>query len=83
MRGRCCCSQEDQYKDEKLEGVTGMLSSILVVLIVTGGVGYGVRAGRNGESILRRPYNNRYNDASAAREDETLTPAREDATRGD
>jgi hypothetical protein len=46
-----------------------MLSSLLVVLIITGAIGYGVRAGRNGKSILRRPYNNRYNDATGARDD--------------
>jgi hypothetical protein len=67
-RGRCF-SQEDQCKDENLEEVTGMLTSILVALIVTGAIGYAIRAGRNGKSILKRPYNNRYNDATGARED--------------
>ena len=46
-----------------------MLSSLLVVLIITGAIGYGVRPSRNGKSILRRPYNNRYNDATGARDD--------------
>jgi hypothetical protein len=46
-----------------------MLSSLLVVLIITGAIVYGVRASQNGKSILRRPYNNRYNDATGARDD--------------
>jgi hypothetical protein len=69
VRRRCCCSEKDQSKNQKLEQVTGMLSSIFVVLIVTGAIVYGVRPGRNGKSILRRPYNNPYNDAAGARDD--------------
>jgi hypothetical protein len=30
---------------------------------------YGLRSGRAGTLIVRRPYNNRYSDASGARED--------------
>jgi hypothetical protein len=49
---------------------TTMLTAIIVTLIITAGLGYGMRAesGRGG-LIARRPYNNRYNDAAGARED--------------
>jgi hypothetical protein len=46
-----------------------MLVGITVTLIITGSLGYALRAGKDGELIVRRPYNNRYNDASGARED--------------
>jgi uncharacterized membrane protein len=46
-----------------------MLTSIIVTLIIVATLGYALRAGRTGESIVRRPYNNRYNDAAGARED--------------
>ena len=45
-----------------------MLSGIIVTILITGALGYGLRSSRDG-LISRRPYNNRYNDASAARED--------------
>ena len=45
-----------------------MLAAIIVTLIIAGALGSGTRAG--GERLIsRRPYNNRYNDASGARED--------------
>jgi hypothetical protein len=46
-----------------------MLSSIFVTLVIVAGIGYALRSERGGELISRRPYNNRYNDASGARED--------------
>jgi hypothetical protein len=46
-----------------------MLTAIIVSLIIIAGLGYAVGSGRNGGMIARRPYNNRYNDASGARED--------------
>jgi hypothetical protein len=46
-----------------------MLTSITVTLVVVAALGYGLRSGRRGTLIVRRPYNNRYNDASGARED--------------
>jgi hypothetical protein len=46
-----------------------MLTAIIVTLIIPATLGYALRAGRHGESIIHRPYNNRYNDASAARRD--------------
>jgi hypothetical protein len=41
-----------------------------VTLIIVATLGYGLRSERRGELILRHPYNNRYNDATAAREGE-------------
>jgi hypothetical protein len=46
-----------------------MLVGIIVTLIITATLGYALRAGKNGALIVRRPYNNRYNAASGARED--------------
>jgi hypothetical protein len=46
-----------------------MLIAIIVTLLVAALLGLALRPGRTGEMILRRPYNNRYNDASGARED--------------
>jgi hypothetical protein len=46
-----------------------MLTSIIVTLLVLATLAYGLRSGRTGALIVRRPYNNRYNDASGARED--------------
>ena len=45
------------------------MTSIIVTLIITAALGYGLRGGRRGPLILRRPYNNRYNAASGARDD--------------
>ena len=46
-----------------------MLTAILITLIVVAALGYALRSGRGEDTILRRPYNNRYNDAAGARED--------------
>lgn len=46
-----------------------MLSAIIVTLLVIAVLGYALRSGRTGELIVRRPYNNRYSDASGSRED--------------
>ncbi|MGD1059359.1 MAG: hypothetical protein ABR992_18330 [Solirubrobacteraceae bacterium] len=43
--------------------------SILITLLVVAVLGYSLGSGRPGELILRRPYNNRYSDASGSRED--------------
>jgi hypothetical protein len=45
-----------------------MLTAILVTWIIVLALGLGLSTGRDG-SILRRPYNNRYNDASGARDE--------------
>lgn len=46
-----------------------MLSAIIVSLIVILALGFSLRSGRDGASISRHLYNNRYNDAAGARED--------------
>lgn len=46
-----------------------MLTAVLITLILVAALGYALRTGRDGEGLIRRPYNNRYNDASGARED--------------
>jgi hypothetical protein len=46
-----------------------MLSSIIVVAIVVGVLGYALRTTHSGDIITPRPYNNRYSDAAGARED--------------
>jgi hypothetical protein len=45
-----------------------MLTSIIITGVIAGALGYALRSGEHGD-ILRRPYNNRYNDAAGARED--------------
>jgi hypothetical protein len=49
-----------------------MLLSIIVTLIIATTLGYALRGGGRDQLIIRRPYNNRYNDASGAREDAVL-----------
>ena len=46
-----------------------MLTATLITLIVVATLGYALRAGAGETTILRRPYNNRYNDAAGARQD--------------
>jgi len=46
-----------------------MFTAILITLVIVAGLGYALGSGRSGGSILYRPYNNRYNDASGARQD--------------
>jgi hypothetical protein len=46
-----------------------MLTAILITALIVAALGYSLASSRAGESIVRRPYNNRYNDASGARED--------------
>jgi hypothetical protein len=45
------------------------MTAIIVTVIITAALGYGLRGGRRGPLILRRPYSNRYNPASGAREE--------------
>jgi hypothetical protein len=49
-----------------------MLTATIIAVVIAAALGYGQRGGRRGGIILRRPYNNRYNDASGAREDAIL-----------
>jgi hypothetical protein len=46
-----------------------MFTAIIVTLLLVVVLGYALRSGRTGQLIVRRPYNNRYNDASGSRED--------------
>jgi hypothetical protein len=48
-----------------------MITSIIVTGVIAGALGYALRPGRSGDMIVHRPYNNRYSDASGAR-DNTL-----------
>jgi hypothetical protein len=51
------------------KGQLQMLIAILITLIVVAALGYALRSPSSQDTILRRPYNNRYNDAAGARED--------------
>jgi hypothetical protein len=54
-----------------------MFVAILITLIITAALGYALRGGRgDGGIITHRPYNNRYNDASGARDDRFLQGTR-------
>lgn len=46
-----------------------MLTAIIVTFTILAGLGTALGSGRSDSLITRRPYNNRYNDASGARED--------------
>jgi hypothetical protein len=46
-----------------------MVWNIIVTLTIAAAIGHALRTGRGERLITRRPYNNRYNDASGARED--------------
>ena len=46
-----------------------MFSAIFITAVVVGSLGYALSSGNDGGLINRRPYNNRYSDASGARED--------------
>ncbi|HTA35213.1 MAG TPA: hypothetical protein VK761_00755 [Solirubrobacteraceae bacterium] len=46
-----------------------MLTAILITLLIVAALGYSLGESRFDRTIVRRPYNNRYNDASGARED--------------
>jgi hypothetical protein len=43
--------------------------AIFITLLVAAVLGYSLRSGRSDELIVHRPYNNRYSDASGARDD--------------
>ncbi len=45
-----------------------MFTAIIVTAVIVGALGYALRSGRHGDMIVKRPYNNRYSDASGARE---------------
>ncbi len=45
-----------------------MFASIIVALVILAALANAFRPGRRGDIITSRPYNNRYNDASGARD---------------
>lgn len=45
-----------------------MLTSILVTALIAGSLAVAMRSPKDGELIVRRPYENRYSDATAARQ---------------
>jgi hypothetical protein len=49
-----------------------VLDSLIVIGVVIAALANALRSLPGGEIITPRPYNNRYNDASAAREDKIL-----------
>jgi hypothetical protein len=49
-----------------------MLSAIIVTILITFALANAFRGDRKGITIHRRPYNNRYNAASGARDDALL-----------
>ncbi len=46
-----------------------MLTAIIITLIIVAVFGFALQLGQNGGLIARRPYNNRNNDASGARDE--------------
>jgi hypothetical protein len=70
-RSRCCLtpSKYGNFQVLTAEQMTATLSFILVAFVITGALAHGLRTNRGGKSILKRPYNNRYNDATGARDD--------------
>jgi hypothetical protein len=46
-----------------------MLISIVVTAVIVIGLGIAIRPPKEDALVKRRPYNNRYSDASAARDD--------------
>ncbi len=46
-----------------------ILTAVIITLILVGSLGFALGSGRSGPLIARRPYNNRYSDATGARED--------------
>jgi hypothetical protein len=46
-----------------------MLTAILITVLIISALTYASSSGQRGGLILRRPYNNPYSDATAARED--------------
>jgi len=49
-----------------------MLIAIFVTVIICAALGGALRSGGSEKLITRRPYNNRYNDASGARDESFL-----------
>ena len=71
VRPRRCLTHGREQDGGSLdqEKEIALLASIIIALLFACGLANAMRAGRTGESILKRPYNNPYNDATGARED--------------
>jgi hypothetical protein len=67
--GREALNQRQRLERCPIAKGHSMLTAILITLLIVAALGYSLASSRAGESIVRRPYNNRYNDASGARED--------------
>jgi hypothetical protein len=46
-----------------------MLTAIIITIIIVAVPGFALWLGQSGGPIAHRPYNNRYNDASGARDE--------------
>lgn len=46
-----------------------MLIAIIITILIATTLAYAMRSSQRGGAITPRPYNNRYSDAAAARED--------------
>lgn len=46
-----------------------MLTALVITGLIIAALALGLHSGRHGRMIPRHPYNNRYSDASGARED--------------
>jgi hypothetical protein len=49
-----------------------MITAIITTAVIVSAFAYALRPGRHGDMIVKRPYNNRHNDASAARDSLTV-----------
>lgn len=49
-----------------------MLTAIFVTLLIPAALGLAARSPRRDQLIAKRPYNNRYNPASGARDEKSL-----------
>jgi hypothetical protein len=62
MDGGCRSDHEQNEKDSH------MLSALTITLLIPAGLAYAFRQGHSDKTIVHRPYNNRYSDASGARD---------------
>ena len=45
-----------------------MITAIITTAVIVGALSYALRPGNSSDMIVKRPYNNRHNDASGARD---------------
>jgi hypothetical protein len=55
-------------QNEQNQKDTRMLSAITITLLIPAGLAYAFRQGASDKTIVHRPYNNHYSDASGARD---------------